>query len=109
MINLPRYISNLEKTDGEFSIMFCGKLSFNLEKFFKNKKVSIVYSESKYNSNRVEWFDIIYKTSQTFYIHIRKENDDWNMNIYYKPNQFDELFLFLNQLYKQLNNGTINN
>jgi isocitrate/isopropylmalate dehydrogenase len=101
----PQYISKLEETQQMFSIMELGTIDKDLQVFFKDKKVTIVYSETKNKNGYLVWDEIIYKTSQSFYIHIshnKSDIDKWSMNIYYNPEQLNELIIYTNQLLKQI-------
>ena len=100
----PKLIKNNEKVVGVFSTMDMGIFDKDLEKYFKDKKMVIVYSETT-NKGFLIWNEVIYKTAQSFYIHIshlKNDIDKWSMNIYYKQEQLNELLIYTNQLLKQI-------
>ena len=67
------------------------------------------------NDNGVLSFEqVIFKSQQDFFLDlgIRKipqSETIYNLTIYYKVEQYNELFLFLSQLLKQYKNATTNN
>lgn len=100
----PKLIKNIEKTSGVFSYMEMGIFTKDLQSFFKDKNADVVYSETTNKYGVLIWNEVIYKTAQPFYIHIshlKNDIDKWSMNIYYKPEQLNELLIYTNQLLKQ--------
>lgn len=100
----PDYILSLEKEFGIFSIM---ELEIPDPKFreFIGNKLKIVYSRTNINDNLlVKWDEIIYKTTQSFYLHLLCKNENWLIGIYYKAEQFEELKIFVSQLLKNYKN-----
>lgn len=105
----PRFILELEKNKNVFSSLNVGLQPTGFKDFI-GKKLEIVYEETHLNDNfEIGWDNIIYKTAQPFYIYLSFNENGWNIVIYYKPNQFNELKLFLIQLLKQFKNATNNN
>lgn len=101
----PKLIKNNEKTLGVFSSMEMGIFPKDLQSYFKDKKMDIVYSETTNKGGVLIWNEVIYKTVQPFYIqisHVKNDVDKWSMNIYYKPEQLNELLIYTNQLLKQI-------
>jgi hypothetical protein len=111
----PEYIQNLELKDNVFSVMVCHTLKGEFLKYLNEKKLTRVYEKSSMNDNGVLSFEqVIFKSQQDFYLDvgIRKipqSETIYNLTIYYKVEQYNELFLFLSQLLKQYKNATTNN
>ena len=100
----PKLIKNNEKTLGVFSSMEMGIFTKDLQSFFKDNNIQMVYSETTHKNGLLIWNEVIYKTAQPFYIHVshlKNDIDKWSMNIYYKPEQLNELLIYTNQLLKQ--------
>jgi len=105
----PKFIKKIEKNDGVFSSMIIGRQPIEFKDFI-GKKLEISYEETYLDGkSEVRWKEIIYKTAQSFYIYLSFNGDGWTIMIYYKPNQFNELKLFLIQLLKQFKNAATNN
>ena len=97
-------IKKIEENEGVLSSMMMGTFDKDLEKYFKDKKVEIIYSEIINKGGVLKWWEVIYETAQKFYIHIshnKSDVDKWSMNIYYKSEQLNELIIYTNQLLKQ--------
>jgi hypothetical protein len=111
----PEYIQNLESKGNVFSVMVCHTLKGEFLKYLNEKKLTRVYEKSSMNDNGVLSFEqVIFKSQQDFFLDlgIRKipqSETIYNLTIYYKVEQYNELFLFLSQLLKQYKNATTNN
>lgn len=112
----PDYIRNEETKLGVFSEMvFNFKISEKIFNFLDGKKIERVYENVGINDrNEIEINNIIYLPIQNFFLFfnvVRLHNEDTfcNLTIYYKPNQLNELRIFIRQLFKQFNNETTNN
>lgn len=109
----PEYISKLEIGGTVFSIMNLDIFDGNLHKFLEDKKLTRVFEKSKMMLNGdLIWNEIIYKTKQPFYLHILNETiteNRWELQIYYKPEQLNELIIFIRQVIKQFRDATTNN
>jgi hypothetical protein len=109
----PKYIKNIEKTEGIFSIMNFHKFRTEMYKMFEEKKTPKVFEKSFIHiDGSFEWVELIYKTQQNFYLHMVNESEDetiWSLTIYYKPENLNELVIFIRQVLKQLRDDTINN
>ena len=111
----PEYIQNLESKDGIFSIMGCYELKGEFLKYLSEKKLSRVYEKGLMNeSNQVKFGEVIFKSQQNFYLFVQirvipQSDTISNLTIYYKAEQYNELYLFLSQLLKQYKNATTNN
>lgn len=95
------------------SIMTFHSFRSDIFKFFDEKKIERVYEKSHIHlDGNAVWSELIYKTNQPFYLFLENKSDDsplWNLIIFYKPNQFDELIFFIRQVLKQLRDESINN
>ena len=111
----PEYIQNLESKDGVFSVMFCHELKGEFLKYLNGKKLSRVYEKGLMNeSNLVNFEEVIFKSQQNFYLFVQirvipQSDTISKLTIYYKAEQYSELYLFLSQLLKQYKNATTNN
>lgn len=110
----PEYIQNLESKDNFFSVMTCHRLKGEFLKYLSEKKLTRVYEKSSMNDNGVLTFEeVIFKSQQDFYLFVEirtipQSETIFNLTIYYKAEQYNELFLFLSQLLKQYKNATAN-
>ena len=111
----PEYIQNLESKDGIFSVMACPELKGEFLKYLNEKKLTRVYEKSSMNeSNMVKFEEVIFKSQQKFFLFIEirvipQSDTISKLTIYYKTEQYSELYLFLSQLLKQYKNATTNN
>jgi hypothetical protein len=111
----PEYIQNLESKDGIFSVMICPELKGEFLKYLNEKKLTRVYEKSSMNeSNMVKFEEVIFKSQQNFFLFIEmrvvpQSDTISKLTIYYKTEQYNELYLFLSQLLKQYKNATTNN
>jgi hypothetical protein len=111
----PEYIQNLESKDGIFSVMACPELKGEFLKYLNEKKLTRVYEKSSMNeSNMVKFEEVIFKSQQKFFLFIEirvipQSDTISKLTIYYKTEQYNELYLFLSQLLKQYKNATTNN
>jgi hypothetical protein len=111
-MNKPEYIQNLESKDGIFSVMVCPELKGEFLKYLNGKKLSRVYEKGLMNeSNLVKFEEVIFKSQQNFYLFVEirvipQTDTISNLTIYYKTEQYNELYLFSSQLLKQYKNAT---
>ena len=111
----PEYIQNLESKGGTFSVMISPTLDGEFLKFLAEKKLTRVYETSSVDSQGLITFnEVILKSQQGFYLYVEnktqiKAEPKFNLTIYYKVEQYTELFMFLLQLLKQYKNATTNN
>lgn len=113
MVNKPDFIIDLESKDGVFSIMRFHMFDVFALKYLDEKKYERVYEEgSVKTSGKAKWNEVIYKTAQPFYLHFSNDTEDdeqyW-LNIYYKPDRRSELIFFTTQVLKPIKDGTNNN
>lgn len=99
-----KYIKHLEKELGILSIIDFGGEGFSsrLINIINGYKFEQVFRKTFYDiyNNKMRDKSIIYKTKQNFYIQTVSidQYDGWDMKIYYKPEQYNELFIFCNKL-----------
>jgi hypothetical protein len=114
-MNKPEYIQNLELKDNVFSVMVCHTLKGDFLKYLNEKKLTRVYEKSLMKDDGFLTFEeVIFKSQQGFYLSLEirtipQSETIFNLTIYYKSEQYNELFLFLSQLLKQYKNATTNN
>ena len=111
----PEYIQNLESKDGIFSVIIFHPLDGEFLKYLNGKKLTVVYEKSSSNKEGViKREEVIFKSQQGFYLCVENKTQipaepKFNLTIYYKSEQYNELFLFTSQLLKQYKNATTNN
>jgi len=113
----PDYIKNEEIKVGVLSEMvFNFRINESIFNFLDEKKIERVYEKIGINEkNEIEINNLVYLTIQHFFfsfnvVRLPYDNDTFcNLTIYYKPNQLNELRIFIRQLFKQFNNETTNN
>ena len=113
MVNKPNYILDIEKNDGILSIMRFHMFDGQVLKYLDDKKYERVFEEgSVKTSGKAKWNEVVYKTAQPFYLHFVNDPEDdeqyW-LNIYYKPDRRNELIFFTTQVLKPIKDGTNNN
>lgn len=101
------FYENIEK---EFGVLSSVNL-VSTDKYFynqiKNYNFEIVYEEKKYDLEKSSYVNLreILETKQNFFIDIVCHNENiFNISIYYRPKQFNELSLLLSQIIKQYKN-----
>jgi hypothetical protein len=110
-MDTPNYIKDYEHREGILSRNTV-VMPEGFDDFLKDKKVSIVYSESNsdFENGKISFKSKIYKTQQGFYLYLLFGDDGkTDMTIYYKQSQLSELTIFITQLFKQFKNATTNN
>ena len=112
-MKIPKYIEKLTETEGVFSVVTFHDFRTDVYKFLQEKKLERVYERSHIHlDGNAKWIEIIYKTKQSFYLFLENHTNDtilWNLTIFYKPSQFDELVFFISQVLRQIRDETIDN
>jgi hypothetical protein len=108
----PEYIKEIEKTEGILSVMNFHVFRNEVFRFLDDKKLNKVYERShvELDGNAI-WDEIIYQTDP-FFLHVENKSDDmpeWYITIYYKPEKFNEVIIFIRQSLKQLRYGKTDN
>jgi hypothetical protein len=112
MTEKPEYIKILESKENLFSVMNCNEFKGDFLKFLNEKKLIRIYEKSSMNENGLVKFDeVIFKSQQNFYLFVEIRNIPQSdtiskLTIYYKVEQYTELYMFLSQLLKQYKNAT---
>jgi len=110
----PYYIQNLESKEGILSEIVCHPLEGEFLEFLYDRKLTTVYEKSSSNKEGfVKREQVIFKSQQNFYLCVENKTGipaepKFNLTIYYKVEQYTELFMFLSQLLKQYKNATTN-
>ena len=92
--------------------MVCPEFKGDFLKFLNEKKLTRVYEKSSMNeSGMVKFDEVIFKSQQNFYLFVEmrvipQSDTISNLTIYYKVEQYTELYMFLSQLLKQYKNAT---
>jgi len=113
MVNKPDYIQFIELQEGVFSYMKFHQFDKSILKYLDDKSFERVFEVGIVSkSGKARWSEVIYKTKQSFFLHLESNNEDdesyW-LTIYYKPEKKNELLLFTNQMLKPFKEGDINN
>jgi type IV secretory pathway VirB9-like protein len=112
-MKIPKYIDKLSETEGIFSVVTFHDFRTDVFKFLQEKKFERVYEKSHIHiDGNAKWGEIIYKTKQPFYLFLENNSDDtviWNLTIFYKPEQFNELVFFIGQVLRQLRDESLDN
>ena len=99
----PEYIKNIEKNTGEIlSKMSLEEIEENDIPFDK-KYYTLLFTDLEYKGGEVFWKEKVFKTIHGFYLYVNKSRN-WNItiDIYYNPEQLDELTIFIKQFIKQI-------
>ena len=107
----PEFIQYLELQEGVFSVMKFHRFSKNVIKYFDDRKYERVYEIGIVNIvGKARWQEVIFKTKQDFYLEFKSSDDEeeYLLDIYYKPEKRNELLFFTNQVLKPFKDGTIN-
>lgn len=111
----PEYIQNIESKDEVLSFMVTPLLKGEFLKYLNDKKLTRVHESSTMDSDgRIIFNKVIFKSQQGFYLCVDNQTfipaePKFNLTIYYKAEQYNELYLFSSQLLKQFKNATTNN
>jgi hypothetical protein len=109
----PKYIKEIEKTEGVYSVMSFHVFRNQISDYFDEKNIEKVYENSEILiDGSAKWVEIIYKTVHPFYLYVKNNSNDlpeWYITIYYKPTQLNELVVFIRQVLKQIRYGTTDN
>jgi len=109
MVKSNSYIEKVQETLGILSKIHVSNQSNKFLVAIRKLKFPIVYEEvSLSNEGVYEYHNQIFKTPQGFFIDLDKspDNEDWIVTIYYRAENNKELKFFLNNLKKQVINGT---
>jgi hypothetical protein len=97
------YIKKVEG-DGFLSVLNVGKIS-SPEKKFDEKNYTLMYVDSQFKDNQLLFTEKIVKTKHGFFIHLHKlgpHEETVDMKVYYKPEQTNELIIYIKQFLKQV-------
>jgi hypothetical protein len=105
-MNKVEYIKRIEDTEGIFSILTVVSLVDSTNKIDNNKNLELVYMETEFINNKPNFKSKLYKTSTGFYIYWKRHLSTDNINkfeitIYHKPENINEIIIFLSQLNKK--------
>lgn len=99
----PEYIKKIENTEGILSVVKLRDSVESVSKIDNNKNLTLVYVESEFYDNRPKFNSKLYKTSTGFYIYWKRHSavDKYEIEIYHKPENMNEVTIFLSQLNKK--------
>lgn len=113
MVTKPDYIQFIELQDGVFSVMKFHQFDKEIIKYLDSKSFERVFEIGIVNrTGKARWGEVIYKTKQSFYFHLQSNNaeeESFYLNIYYKPEQRNELLILTTQILKPFKDGAIDN
>lgn len=107
----PDYIQFIELQEGVFSIMKFHRFDKDIVKYFDDKQYPRVYEVGLVSkTGKARWDELIFKTKQEFYFHFKSsdENEEYLLDIYYKPDKRNELLFFTSRVLKPFIDGTVN-
>jgi hypothetical protein len=102
-MNKPEYIKNLEKTTDYFSVLNIGEFLISGDSI-NETNYDLVYTCSSYLNDKIVWKQKILKTKHGFYLYLKRHDlykDSLEIDVYHKPEQLNELIIFIKQLVKQ--------
>jgi hypothetical protein len=107
----PDYIKHLEQSAGIYSELHFPTLNYDLVRYFDEKKLKRVFESSGLGEkDKIFWYEVIYISNHPFYLHVTPiANDTSTLTIYYKPEQLNELIVFIRIILKQIDNAANNN
>jgi len=101
-MNKPEYIKKIEEKEGILSTFEVYNTVDSTTKIDNNKNLTLVVSECKLIDNKPEYDSKLYKTSTGFYIYwIRTIVDTYKIVVYHRPENINEVIIFLTQLNKK--------
>lgn len=105
-MSIPLFIEIDDKEFGNFSVMKFNVENIDMISFLDNKKLEIIHSDSDIDfDNNIRWNRVVFKTKQNFYLCLDKtknKENSWDISVYYKSKQQNELILFMRQIIKQI-------
>jgi hypothetical protein len=97
-----KYIRELEKINGIYSVIELEKPLMSVSDLESNKNLLTVYVESKFSEdNKNHITKKLYKTTAGFYIYWERPIELYFLSVYYKPEKMQEILIFLRQLNKK--------
>lgn len=94
-----KFISDIEKNNGILSVIKFESFDLKFIDFILKHEFEIVYEELSYRKKFKPKIDtIIFKTKQNFYLELVRKGNFFLCSIYYKPNQSNELIVFIKQI-----------
>lgn len=108
----PKYVEHLETQEGVFSCLEFHRYPYGLIQYLDEKKFTRVFERGVVSSRgKARWIEVVYRTNQKFYFHVNsanQEEDECELTIYYKPEQFSELIFLTTQVLKPYKEAKIN-
>jgi hypothetical protein len=107
----PEFIQYLELQEGVFSILKFHRFEKDIVKYFDDKSYPRVYETGVVSiTGKAKWVELIFKSTQDFYLHFKlsEENEEYSLDIYYKPEKRNELMFFTSKILKPFIEKNIN-
>lgn len=98
----PEYIKKIEGNQ-TLSVLHVGKINLN-EKKFDEKNYTLAYIDSTFEGGKIQYIEKILITMHGFYVHLHKiglYEEYATMCVYHKPQQMNELIIYIKQFLKQ--------
>ena len=103
-MNKPEYIQKIEEKSGDI-LSRLSLVPITTESGEINEtNYYLMYSDSIFIDNKIKWLRRILKTRHGFYLYLQKSDDETkilNIDVYYNPEQINELIIFIKQFIKQ--------
>lgn len=102
-MNKPEYIKKIENTEGILSVVTLKNPIESTSKIDSNKNLTLVYMEAEFHDRSPKFNLKLYKTLTGFYIYWKRHPvvDKYEIEIYHKPENINEVTIFLSQLNKK--------
>jgi hypothetical protein len=101
-MNKIEFIKKIETEDLIFSVLDNQLLleTFQVDKLNKNPNLKLVYCESEFVQNKIDYKCKLFSSSIGFYVYVKKHLTNegiskYELTIYHLPNQINEIIIFL--------------
>lgn len=102
-MNKPEYIKKLETVEKIYSKLEVGDIKVS-GGTIDESHYTTMYTNSKFEKNNILWHEKILKTRHGFFLYLKRDDlykDIIRTDIYYYPEQLNELTIFVRQFIKQ--------
>jgi len=99
----PEYIKKIETTEEILSKLSLGEIIISGDSI-NESNYELVYIASDLDTNKIIWKEKVFKTKHGFYLYLKRHDlykDSINIDVYHKPEQLNELTIFIKQFIKQ--------
>lgn len=95
------YIKKIEGNEC-LSVLKVGQFNIPENTFDNKNNYVLMYTDSNYIDNQIVFSEKIIRTKHGFLIHLTKFGQLIDMKVYYKPEQTNELIIYIKQFLKQI-------